>query len=100
LWKLTFSIPAAFARNLLEGDVARSARLGFSVRYDVGHAENSSGTMMFGAVGNPDHDDSIRIIHRAVDAGINFIDTADEGEVRQSRGRPYRGRRSHGWSAA
>ena len=38
---------------------------------------------MFGAWGNPDHDDSIRIIHRALDAGINFIDTADvysEGE--------------------
>ena len=35
------------------------------------------GAMMFGAWGNQDHDDSIRIIHRAVDAGINFIDTAD-----------------------
>jgi aryl-alcohol dehydrogenase-like predicted oxidoreductase len=35
------------------------------------------GAMMFGAWGNPDHDDCIRIIHRAVDAGINFIDTAD-----------------------
>jgi aryl-alcohol dehydrogenase-like predicted oxidoreductase len=35
------------------------------------------GAMMFGAWGNPDHDDSIRIIHRAIDAGINFIDTAD-----------------------
>jgi aryl-alcohol dehydrogenase-like predicted oxidoreductase len=35
------------------------------------------GTMMFGAWGNPDHDDSIRIIHRALDAGINFVDTAD-----------------------
>jgi len=33
--------------------------------------------MMFGAWGNADHDDSVRIIHRAVDAGINFIDTAD-----------------------
>jgi aryl-alcohol dehydrogenase-like predicted oxidoreductase len=33
--------------------------------------------MMFGAWGNRDHDDSIRIIHRALDAGINFIDTAD-----------------------
>jgi aryl-alcohol dehydrogenase-like predicted oxidoreductase len=33
--------------------------------------------MMFGAWGNTDHDDSIRIIHRALDAGINFIDTAD-----------------------
>ena len=35
------------------------------------------GAMMFGGRGNPDHDDSIRIIHRALDAGINFIDTAD-----------------------
>jgi aryl-alcohol dehydrogenase-like predicted oxidoreductase len=35
------------------------------------------GTMMFGAWGNPDHDESIRIIHRALDAGINFVDTAD-----------------------
>jgi aryl-alcohol dehydrogenase-like predicted oxidoreductase len=33
--------------------------------------------MMFGAWGNPDHDDAVRIIHRALDAGINFIDTAD-----------------------
>ena len=32
---------------------------------------------MFGGWGNPDHDDSIKIIHRALDAGINFIDTAD-----------------------
>jgi aryl-alcohol dehydrogenase-like predicted oxidoreductase len=30
------------------------------------------GAMMFGAGGNPDHDDSIRIIHKALDAGINF----------------------------
>jgi aryl-alcohol dehydrogenase-like predicted oxidoreductase len=35
------------------------------------------GTMMLGEWGNPDHGDSVRIIHRAVDAGINFIDTAD-----------------------
>src|ERR1700745_4147905 len=35
------------------------------------------GAMMFGAWGNRDHDDSIRIIHRALDAGINFVDTAD-----------------------
>ena len=32
---------------------------------------------MFGDWGNKDHDDSIQIIHRALDAGINFIDTAD-----------------------
>jgi aryl-alcohol dehydrogenase-like predicted oxidoreductase len=35
------------------------------------------GAMMFGGWGNADHDDSVRIIHRALDAGINFIDTAD-----------------------
>ncbi len=35
------------------------------------------GTMMFGAWGNRDHDDSVRIIHAALDAGINFVDTAD-----------------------
>ncbi|HEY5161289.1 MAG TPA: aldo/keto reductase [Gaiellaceae bacterium] len=35
------------------------------------------GAMMFGAWGNTDHDDSVRIIHQALDAGINFIDTAD-----------------------
>ena len=33
--------------------------------------------MMFGAWGNRDHDDSIRIIHGALDAGINVVDTAD-----------------------
>jgi aryl-alcohol dehydrogenase-like predicted oxidoreductase len=35
------------------------------------------GAMMFGDWGDPDHDNGIRIIHRALDAGINFIDTAD-----------------------
>jgi aryl-alcohol dehydrogenase-like predicted oxidoreductase len=35
------------------------------------------GAMMFGAWGEPDHDESIRVIHAALDAGINFIDTAD-----------------------
>src|SRR4029453_10453625 len=35
------------------------------------------GHMMFGDWGTKDHDESIRIIHRALDAGINFIDTAD-----------------------
>jgi aryl-alcohol dehydrogenase-like predicted oxidoreductase len=35
------------------------------------------GAMMFGALGNPDHEDCVRILLRAVDAGINFIDTAD-----------------------
>jgi aryl-alcohol dehydrogenase-like predicted oxidoreductase len=35
------------------------------------------GAMMLGQWGNQDHDDSVRIIHRALDARINFIDTAD-----------------------
>jgi aryl-alcohol dehydrogenase-like predicted oxidoreductase len=33
--------------------------------------------MMFGGWGNPDHDESVAVIHAALDAGINFIDTAD-----------------------
>src|SRR4051812_46107945 len=51
------------------------------------------GTMMFGAWGTPDHDDSIRIIHRALDAGINFVDTADvysAGESEEIVGRAIR----------
>jgi aryl-alcohol dehydrogenase-like predicted oxidoreductase len=54
------------------------------------------GAMMFGAVGNPDHDDAIRIIHRALDAGINFIDTADaynRGESEEIVGKALKGRR-------
>jgi aryl-alcohol dehydrogenase-like predicted oxidoreductase len=54
------------------------------------------GTMMFGAMGNPDHDDSIRIIHRALDAGINFLDTADvysHGESEEIVGKALAGRR-------
>jgi aryl-alcohol dehydrogenase-like predicted oxidoreductase len=52
--------------------------------------------MMFGTVGNPDHDDSIRIIHKALDAGINFIDTADmysAGESEEIVGKALKGRR-------
>ncbi|MCY1143865.1 aldo/keto reductase [Actinoplanes sp. Pm04-4] len=55
------------------------------------------GTMMFGPNGNPDPDDCVRIIHRALDAGINFIDTADvyggDGETERIVGRALRGRR-------
>jgi aryl-alcohol dehydrogenase-like predicted oxidoreductase len=42
------------------------------------------GAMMFGAWGNPDHDESIDVIHAALDAGINFIDTADVYSVGES----------------
>jgi aryl-alcohol dehydrogenase-like predicted oxidoreductase len=54
------------------------------------------GAMMFGGWGNPDHDDSIKIIHRALDAGINFIDTADvysRGESEEIVGKALAGRR-------
>jgi len=54
------------------------------------------GAMMFGAIGNPDHDDSIRIIRKALDAGINFVDTADaysHGESEEIVGKALTGRR-------
>ena len=54
------------------------------------------GTMMFGSIGNPDHDDCVRIIHRAIDAGINFIDTADiysQGESEVILGKALKGKR-------
>ena len=54
------------------------------------------GAMMFGAWGNPDHDESIRIIHAALDAGINFIDTADvygHGESEEIVGKALAGGR-------
>jgi aryl-alcohol dehydrogenase-like predicted oxidoreductase len=54
------------------------------------------GAMMFGAWGNTDHEDSIGIIHRALDAGINFIDTADvysRGESEEIVGKALAGGR-------
>ena len=54
------------------------------------------GAMMFGAWGEPDHDAGIRIIHRALDAGINFIDTADvysRGESEEIVGKALSGGR-------
>src|SRR5215472_15207061 len=54
------------------------------------------GAMMFGSWGNPDQDESVRIIHRALDAGINFVDTADvysAGESERITGKALAGRR-------
>ena len=54
------------------------------------------GAMMFGAWGEPDHDVSIKIINRALDAGINFIDTADvysQGESEEIVGKALAGGR-------
>src|SRR4051812_21484929 len=54
------------------------------------------GAMMFGSWGEPDHDTSVGIIHRALDAGINFVDTADvysQGESEEIVGQALKGRR-------
>ena len=54
------------------------------------------GTMNFGAMANNDHDAATAIIHRALDAGINLIDTADVyslGESEQIVGKAIKGRR-------
>jgi aryl-alcohol dehydrogenase-like predicted oxidoreductase len=59
-------------------------------------SEMALGTMMFGAGGNPDHDDSIRVIRAALDAGINLVDTADvysSGESETIVGKAIKGRR-------
>jgi aryl-alcohol dehydrogenase-like predicted oxidoreductase len=56
------------------------------------------GAMMFGGLGNADHDECIRIIHKALDFGINFIDTADRysrGESEQIVGKALKGRRDN-----
>jgi aryl-alcohol dehydrogenase-like predicted oxidoreductase len=56
------------------------------------------GAMMFGGPGNPDHDDCIRIIHKALDSGINFIDTADRyshGESEEIVGKALKGKRDN-----
>ena len=67
-----------------------------SARTGVRVSPLTLGAMMFGAWGNPDHDESIRIIHRALDAGINVIDTADvyaRGESEEIVGKALKGRR-------
>ena len=54
------------------------------------------GAMMFGRRGNADHADCVRIIHRALDAGINFVDTANvysNGESEEIVGQALRGHR-------
>ncbi|MGW2921267.1 aldo/keto reductase [Streptomyces angustmyceticus] len=59
-------------------------------------SEYALGAMMLGAWGNTDHDDCVRIVHRALDAGINFVDTADvyaAGESEEIIGKALKGRR-------
>jgi aryl-alcohol dehydrogenase-like predicted oxidoreductase len=61
-------------------------------------SELALGTMMFGSRGNPDHDECVRMTHDALDAGVNFVDTADvynNGETEEIVGKALRGRREH-----
>jgi aryl-alcohol dehydrogenase-like predicted oxidoreductase len=54
------------------------------------------GTMVLGAWGNRDHDECLAIVHAALDAGVNFVDTADVyafGESEEILGRALEGRR-------
>jgi aryl-alcohol dehydrogenase-like predicted oxidoreductase len=54
------------------------------------------GAMMFGKLASPDHNECVRIIHKALDFGINFIDTADaynQGESEEIVGKALKGRR-------
>ena len=56
------------------------------------------GAMMFGAWGNTDHEESVRIIHAALDAGVNFVDTADvysHGEAEEIVAKALKGRRDN-----
>jgi aryl-alcohol dehydrogenase-like predicted oxidoreductase len=65
-------------------------------RTGVRVSEYCLGAMMFGRAGNPDHDDCVRITHRALDAGVNFVDTADvysAGESEEIVGKAIKGRR-------
>ena len=65
-------------------------------RTGVQVSELCLGAMMFGGWGNPDHDDCVAMVHRAFDAGINFIDTADvysQGESEEIVGKAIAGRR-------
>jgi len=56
------------------------------------------GAMMFGGIANADHEDCIRIIHKSLDFGINFVDTADRyssGESEEIVGKALKGRRQN-----
>src|SRR6201988_3931373 len=80
-------------RRLNKGVAMEHRSLG---RTGVSVSKLCLGAMMFGDWGNKDHDESIRIIHAALDAGLNFIDTADvysAGESEEIVGKALKGRR-------
>src|SRR3954452_21071968 len=105
-WWLTSNLPvygyALMARRYWRSSDPRPVRsLGLMERTTLGKtgiqvSRYCLGAMMLGAWGNRGHDDSIRIIHHALDAGINFIDTADVysgGESETIVGKALEGRR-------
>src|SRR4051812_37369051 len=105
-WWLTSNLPvygyALMARRYWRNSDPRPVRsLGLMERTTLGTtgiqvSRYCLGAMMLGAWGNRDHDDSIKIIHAALDAGINFIDTADvysSGESEEIVGKALKGRR-------
>jgi len=55
------------------------------------------GTLMFASsINDAGHDASIRVIHKALDAGINFLDTADAyGDSEEIVGKALKGRRDN-----
>jgi aryl-alcohol dehydrogenase-like predicted oxidoreductase len=59
-------------------------------------SEYCLGSMMFGDWGNTNEDECVRMVHQALDAGINFVDTADvysAGASEEIVGKALRGRR-------
>ena len=85
-------MPANF--KIAKGNRMRYRTLG---RTGIKVSPYALGALALGtSIGNADHDDSIRIIHKALDAGINFIDTADaysHGESEEIVGKALKGRR-------
>jgi aryl-alcohol dehydrogenase-like predicted oxidoreductase len=85
-------------RRRHSGRIARSTDMDHRPlgRTGVSVSKLCLGTMMFGDWGTKDHEESVRIIHRALDAGINFVDTADvysQGESEVIVGQALKGRR-------
>ena len=84
---------ASWRGSAIEGVTMEYRILG---RTGVEVSSQCLGAMMFGPSGNPDHDECARLIHHAIDAGINFIDTADaysRGESEEIVGKALAGRR-------
>src|ERR1700734_1019403 len=78
-------------------DAAQGARMRYRTlgRTGIKGSTSALGALALGPPsGNPDSDESVRIIHKALDAGINFVDTSDAyGESEVVVGKALKGRR-------